>query len=68
MKCSCGNQACQVRERRGLVAFCQMPPPASRPAAGFDTYAEAAGARQADQRIRSVGGVLSGFPVRFVLV
>lgn len=35
--CKCGNQACAVREARGLEPFCQMPAPAPRAKPGFDT-------------------------------
>lgn len=34
--CKCGNQACAVREARGLKPFCQMTATAT-PKPGFDT-------------------------------
>lgn len=66
-KCKCGNCP-KIREERGLLPFCQLPPTAPRARAGFNTYEEAAAARKGNERIRSVGGVLKGFPVGFVLV
>lgn len=66
-KCTCGNCP-KVREERGLPPFCRLPAPAPTRKAGFDTYEEAAAARKGNERIRSVGGILKGFPVRFVLV
>lgn len=66
-KCTCGNCP-KIREERGLLPFCQLPPPATRAREGFETYEQAAAARQPHQRIRSVGGILKGFPVGFVLV
>ena len=65
--CTCGNQACRVRETRGLVPFCQIPSPASRPLPGFASYEEAA--KHANGRaIRSCGGILKGTAPRFILV
>jgi hypothetical protein len=65
--CKCGNQGCKVREARGLVPFCEMPRPESRPLPGFASYEEAA--KQANgRRIRSCGGILKGSAPRFVLI
>jgi hypothetical protein len=64
--CTCNNKACEFRMARGMVPFCQIPAPAQTVRAGFDTYQEAA-QHANGRKIRSVGGILKGFPVRFVI-
>ena len=70
-KCRCG--ACPadviaVRAARGFVPFCELPPAPAMEREGFGSYEAAAAARRAGQRIRSVGGLATGSPSRFVLI
>lgn len=65
--CTCGNQACAVREARSLRPFCQIPASNTK-REGFGSYAEAARQRNDGQVIRAAHTPGSGSPKRFVLV
>lgn len=71
--CRCNSSACQLRMRRGLVAFCELPTPPSRPDPPnvFPTYERAGEHLSAlpdpsQYTIRSV--TRSGGPKRFAVV
>jgi len=65
--CTCGNQACAVREARGLRPFCQMPNPAPTAPSGFDTFAAADAVRKQGQGVVGVRSGMGHGPLRYII-
>jgi hypothetical protein len=71
--CKCSSEACQVRVRRGLVPFCEMPaaPSTPDPPNVFRSYERAGEHRRTlpnPDRYTIVSVTRSGGPKRFAVV
>jgi hypothetical protein len=70
-KCKCGqcfDDVLVIRAAKGLLPLCELASPAPMAREGFESYGEAAAARKTGQKVKSVGGLTTGSPTRFVLV
>lgn len=70
-KCKCGKcpaDILAIRGAKGLLPFCELPASVPMKREGFASYEAAVAARKPGQKIRSVGGLGTGSPTRFVLV
>lgn len=65
--CTCGNQACRVREARGLAPFCKIPAPAPTAPGGFATFAEADAVRKPGQAVVGVRSGMGHGPLRYII-
>jgi hypothetical protein len=64
-KCTCNNEACAIREARGLTAFCQMPRGGAVERTGFRSIEEAYAANPGRKVGILSGGLHTGMSARF---